>query len=51
MGIGAYECREFVKAIGGQVLVSSAPGAGTLFTMVLPLAPAAFTERPKPEKQ
>ncbi len=51
MGIGAYECREFVKAIGGQVLVSSAPGAGTLFTMVLPLAPTAFTEKPKPEKQ
>ncbi len=44
MGIGAYECREFVNAMGGQVLVSSTPGEGTCFTMILPLAPAVFTE-------
>ncbi len=47
MGIGAYECREFVNSIGGQVHVSSAPGEGTLFTMVLPLVLIAFTEKQK----
>jgi len=47
MGIGAYECREFVNAIGGQVLVSSRPGVGTVFTMVLPLALTTFTEKQK----
>jgi len=47
MGIGAYECREFVNSIGGQVHVSSTPGKGTVFTMVLPLAAIAFTEKQK----
>ena len=45
MGIGAYECREFVNAVGGQVHVTSAPGVGTTFTMMLPLALAALTEK------
>ncbi len=47
MGIGAYECREFVNALGGQVLVSSKPGVGTRFTMVLPLALTAYTKKQK----
>jgi putative PEP-CTERM system histidine kinase len=38
MGIGAYECREFIRALGGRVEVSSSPGAGTRFTMILPMA-------------
>jgi len=38
MGIGAYECREFVQSAGGQVVVSSTPGKGTLFKIILPLA-------------
>lgn len=38
MGIGAYECREFVYAAGGQVMVSSQPGVGTSFKITLPLA-------------
>ncbi len=38
MGIGAYECREFVQSAGGQVAVSSTPGKGTLFKIILPLA-------------
>lgn len=37
MGIGAYECREFVRAMGGSVEVESEPGKGTLFRMVMPL--------------
>jgi putative PEP-CTERM system histidine kinase len=42
MGIGAYECREFVKSLGGWVEVESMPGRGTSFVIGLPLAaPAA----------
>lgn len=37
MGIGAYECREFVTALGGGVQVQSTPGMGTTFTITLPL--------------
>jgi signal transduction histidine kinase len=40
MGIGAYECREVISALGGQVVVESAPGRGTLFRIMLPLADA-----------
>lgn len=36
MGIGAYECREFIRALGGRIEVKSTPGKGTLFTMVIP---------------
>jgi putative PEP-CTERM system histidine kinase len=36
MGIGAYECREVISALGGQVVVESAPGKGTLFRILLP---------------
>lgn len=45
MGIGAYECREFVNALGGQVLVSSTPDIGTRFTMALPLVSATYIEK------
>ncbi|HEB95860.1 MAG TPA: PEP-CTERM system histidine kinase PrsK [Sedimenticola thiotaurini] len=38
MGIGAYECREFVHSVGGRVTVFSRPGEGTLFKISLPLA-------------
>lgn len=37
MGIGAYECRETVRALGGQLDVDSAPGRGTRFRIRLPL--------------
>ena len=36
MGIGAYECREFVRALGGDVHVSSQPGVGTKFQLFIP---------------
>ena len=37
MGIGAYECRETVRALGGRLDVDSAPGRGTRFRISLPL--------------
>jgi putative PEP-CTERM system histidine kinase len=37
MGIGAYECRETIRALGGQVDVTSMPGSGTRFRISLPL--------------
>lgn len=36
MGIGAYECREFVRGLGGEVHVLSQPGKGTLFQLFIP---------------
>ncbi|MFN3715485.1 MAG: XrtA/PEP-CTERM system histidine kinase PrsK [Thiobacillus sp.] len=37
MGIGAYECRETLRALGGTVEVHSQPGQGTQFRLSLPL--------------
>jgi putative PEP-CTERM system histidine kinase len=37
MGIGAYQAREYVRSIGGQVEISSAVGTGTTFSLSLPL--------------
>ncbi|MFQ6007286.1 MAG: ATP-binding protein, partial [Woeseia sp.] len=38
MGVGAYQVREYVRELGGQLDVSSTPGEGTTFSMRLPLA-------------
>lgn len=37
MGIGAYECKEYVQELNGNIQVDSKPGRGTLFTVRLPL--------------
>jgi len=37
MGIGAYECQEFIRSLGGDVLVSSEPGKGSMFRLLMPL--------------
>ena len=37
MGIGAYECRETMRALGGNIEVDSTPGLGTHFRLSLPL--------------
>src|SRR5512139_2218024 len=37
MGIGAYECRETIRALGGRMEVESRPGSGTRFRVSLPL--------------
>ena len=41
MGIGVYESSQYVKSIGGDLRVESAPGAGTLVQVLLPEVAAA----------
>jgi putative PEP-CTERM system histidine kinase len=38
MGIGAYESREYIRALGGELSVRSEPGKGTLFSCIIPCA-------------
>lgn len=33
MGIGAYQAREYIRSLGGQLDVESTPGVGTTFTI------------------
>ena len=40
MGIGMYESREFVRALGGDIRVHSKPGAGTQVALEIPATPA-----------
>lgn len=40
-GIGAFEARELVRAMGGRLDVESREGLGTRFSVVLPLSAAA----------
>ncbi len=45
MGIGAYECKEFVQNAGGRIQVTSELGVGTQFRIILPLSqPTAEAE-------
>jgi putative PEP-CTERM system histidine kinase len=37
MGIGAYQAREFVRSLGGDIQVHSVPGKGTRFVIELPI--------------
>lgn len=37
MGIGAYECQQYLQELGGKILVHSEPGQGTQVEMLLPL--------------
>ena len=36
MGIGAYQAREYLRSVAGDVRVTSRPGAGTTFSLVFP---------------
>src|SRR5215213_644123 len=40
-GIGAFEARSLIAAMGGQLAVDSHPGKGTTFTILLPAAEPA----------
>lgn len=37
MGIGVYESREYIRKLGGKIAVSSSPGKGSEFTIMLPI--------------
>ncbi len=48
MGIGAYECKEYILELKGDISVESAPGRGSRFTIRLPLAqPMDQADSPK----
>lgn len=36
MGIGVYQAKELIDALGGQLMVESEPGMGSVFTLSLP---------------
>jgi putative PEP-CTERM system histidine kinase len=38
MGIGAYQAREYIRALVGQIDVASVPGSGSTFTIQMPVA-------------
>jgi putative PEP-CTERM system histidine kinase len=47
MGIGAYQAREYVRSLGGDIEVQSTPGQGTSVRLLLPVAvPTATETRP-----
>jgi signal transduction histidine kinase len=37
MGIGAFESREYIHEIGGELEVRSSPGQGSTFSIRIPL--------------
>jgi len=37
MGIGMYESREFIRQLGGDIIVQSKPGKGSIITLQIPL--------------
>ena len=37
MGIGVFESREYIQELGGRIDVTSRPGTGTTFRIILPL--------------
>ncbi|SFF94451.1 XrtA/PEP-CTERM system histidine kinase PrsK [Neptunomonas qingdaonensis] len=43
MGVGAFESREVVRSLGGDIQVKSSPGIGTSFYVTLPLHYAPTT--------
>ena len=46
-GIGAFEARSLVAAMGGRLGVESRPGKGTIFTILLPAAEPAIEPQRK----
>jgi signal transduction histidine kinase len=47
-GLGLYITRRLARAMGGDVTVSSVPGAGSTFLLRLPAAPISATKLPEP---
>jgi putative PEP-CTERM system histidine kinase len=51
-GVGAFEARSLIAAMGGRIEVESREGAGSRFTLLLPLAEvAAAQERRTPDER
>ncbi len=46
MGIGAYQAREYLRSLGGEVAVVSAPGQGTTFSFLFSPPRAAAPRTP-----
>lgn len=46
-GIGAWQARELLREIGGDLTVLSRPGSGTTMRLLLPAAPAAAADAAK----
>jgi putative PEP-CTERM system histidine kinase len=44
-GIGAFEARELIRAMGGRVAVETREGVGTRFSITLPLAASVSADR------
>jgi putative PEP-CTERM system histidine kinase len=38
MGIGAFESREYIRQLGGDIRVASTPGSGSVFHVTIPVA-------------
>lgn len=38
MGVGAFESREYIRSLGGDIFVTSTPGEGSLFRITLPIS-------------
>ena len=49
-GIGAFEARSLIAAMGGEISVDSKPGRGTTFTILLPSA-APVEQQREPERK
>jgi len=45
LGIGAFQCRDYARELGGDIEVISSPGSGTTIRIVLPLAVSADSKR------
>lgn len=48
-GLGLSICRDIASRMGGRIEVQSAPGHGSVFSVILPLEQAAESEVPPPE--
>lgn len=49
-GLGLAICERLCRAMGGTITAGSEPGAGTTFTVTLPLPPAAVPPRQMPAR-